>query len=157
MKPQPLPFPEDTIGFAQRLADSLGAARPWAAGYFCLGLRGDLGAGKTTLARALLYALGLAEGEIVRSPTYTLHELYPLQDLVVSHLDFYRLRAPGELLGLGLELYTGANNLWLVEWPEMGGEVFAIDMYLTLEYSGSGRRLSLCSLSALAQRVEALL
>ena len=79
-------------------------------------LHGDLGAGKSTLARAWLRALGV-EGPI-RSPTYTLVERYPIPGGEALHLDLYRIGGAGELEFLGLDEAGAA--LWLVEWPERG-------------------------------------
>jgi tRNA threonylcarbamoyladenosine biosynthesis protein TsaE len=78
-------------------------------------LKGDLGAGKTTMARAILAALGVEEK--VPSPTFTLVQTYETPSLTVSHFDLYRLKHPSELAELGLEeaLDHGAA---LVEWPE---------------------------------------
>jgi tRNA threonylcarbamoyladenosine biosynthesis protein TsaE len=100
-------------------------------------LRGDLGAGKSTFARALLRALGVRGA--IRSPTYTLVERYPLDDGGDAlHLDLYRIGDPGELEFLGLD--AGEGTLWLVEWPERGGSALPpadIDVLLALE--GDGR------------------
>jgi tRNA threonylcarbamoyladenosine biosynthesis protein TsaE len=82
-------------------------------------LHGDLGAGKTTLVRGWLRALG-AEGP-VRSPTYTLIEPYRLQGREILHMDLYRLRDPDELEGLGLDDNPPEQTLWLIEWPQQGG------------------------------------
>lgn len=79
-------------------------------------LQGELGTGKTTLARALLRELGVAG--TVRSPTYTLIENYQLSDWLVLHLDLYRLRDASELEHLGLRDELRAGVLVLVEWPE---------------------------------------
>ena len=104
-------------------------------------LHGDLGAGKSTLARALLRALGV-QGAI-RSPTYTLVERYPLADGGEAwHLDLYRIADAGELEFLGLD---GAEvRLWLVEWPERGaGALPAPDLTVELAMRGPGRRARL--------------
>ena len=100
----------------ERLGRILAATRPALA---TVHLHGDLGAGKSTLARALLRALGV-QGAI-RSPTYTLVERYPLADGEAWHLDLYRIGAAGELDFLGLD--EAAATLWLVEWPERGGDM----------------------------------
>ena len=129
-----LPSPESTDRFGAVLA----ASRPPRAIVY---LRGDLGAGKSTLARALVRALGV-EGAI-RSPTYTLVERYPLRDGDDAvHLDLYRIGDPGELEFLGLDAGEGA--LWLVEWPERGGNSLPpADLDIALAIEGDGRRLDL--------------
>ena len=99
-------------------------------------LHGDLGAGKSTLARAMLRALGV-QGAI-RSPTYTLVERYPIADGDALHLDLYRIGDAGELEFLGLDADDG--RLWLVEWPERGvGALPSADLHVRLEVAGAGR------------------
>ncbi len=100
-------------------------------------LHGDLGAGKSTLARALLRALGV-QGSI-RSPTYTLVEPYALAaGGLALHLDLYRIGSPGELEFLGLDPVEA--RLWLVEWPERGaGSLPPADLEIDLAIEGGGR------------------
>lgn len=122
----------------ERLGALLAATRPAQA---VVQLQGDLGAGKSTLARALLRALGVTG--TIRSPTYTLVERYPLADGSEAwHLDLYRVGAAGELDFLGLD--EGAASLWLVEWPERGaGALPPVDLTVRLAVAGEGRRLGL--------------
>ena len=100
-------------------------------------LQGELGAGKSTLARAWLRACGV-EGAI-RSPTYTLVEHYPLaRGGNALHLDLYRIAVAGELEFLALD--TDDAELWLVEWPERGvGALPPPDLTLALAMDGKGR------------------
>ena len=83
-------------------------------------LQGDLGTGKTTLARAILVGLGFA-GE-VPSPTFTIVQTYdpPLVRIPVVHADFYRLDHPAEALELGLDDYREGAVL-IAEWPDRAG------------------------------------
>lgn len=105
-------------------------------------LEGDLGAGKTTLARALLRELGV-EG-VIRSPTYTLVEPYETGGRRILHLDLYRLNDPLELENLGLADDPPATTLWLVEWPaRAAGLLPPADMTIRLALDGAGRRAEL--------------
>lgn len=101
-------------------------------------LHGDLGAGKSTLARALLRALGVTG--TIRSPTYTLVEQYALPaGGLALHLDLYRIGNPGELEFLGLD--PAEARLWLVEWPERGqGGLPMADLDIRLAVAGAGRQ-----------------
>jgi tRNA threonylcarbamoyladenosine biosynthesis protein TsaE len=103
-------------------------------------LRGDLGAGKTTFARALIAALGV-HGRI-KSPTYSLIESYRAGGLAIHHLDLYRIADPGELEWLGLEELQDEASLILIEWPERGGDALpAADLALNLVHAAVGRTL----------------
>lgn len=122
----------------EALGQALASTRPPRA---VVHLHGDLGAGKSTLARAMLRALGVTG--TIRSPTYTLVEDYPLEDGGRAvHLDLYRIGNAGELEFLGL-LDTEAS-LWLVEWPERGaGALPVADLGIELAVDGHGRRVRL--------------
>jgi tRNA threonylcarbamoyladenosine biosynthesis protein TsaE len=134
-----------TEAFGARLAETLQAvARPPA---LVVALQGDLGAGKSTLARALLRRLGV-DGPI-RSPTYTLVERYATVAGECLHLDLYRLADPAEVDYLGLDDLFGQSVLWLVEWPERAGDRLpVVDLALQLQAQGSGRTLQASAHSA---------
>jgi len=135
-----LPDPEAT----DALGAALAATRPAHAVAY---LHGELGAGKSTLARALLRALGVRGA--IRSPTYTLIEPYQLQDGGEAvHLDLYRIAAADELEFLGLDSLAAQASLWLVEWPEHGGKALPkADLTVHLEIAGEAREALLEGLS----------
>ena len=101
-------------------------------------LEGDLGAGKTALARALIRALGYAGA--VKSPTYSLVEVYVVSNLYLYHFDFYRFESPEEFLDAGLDEYFNDHSVCLVEWPERAqGCVPPPDLRIQLHHAGLGR------------------
>jgi tRNA threonylcarbamoyladenosine biosynthesis protein TsaE len=107
-----------------------------------LHLRGELGAGKTTVVRGLLRAMGYAGR--VKSPTYTLVEPYTLSSLHFYHFDFYRFKDRSEWLSSGFREYFNPQALCVVEWPEKAGDLLgAPDVDLLLQFSGVGRTASL--------------
>ncbi|HEY0846869.1 MAG TPA: tRNA (adenosine(37)-N6)-threonylcarbamoyltransferase complex ATPase subunit type 1 TsaE [Noviherbaspirillum sp.] len=113
-------------------------------------LHGDLGAGKTTLTRALLHAAG-HEGH-VKSPTYTLAEPYTVQlagrPVEVIHFDLYRLAGPEEFLDAGFREHFNADTVCIVEWPEKAAGVLPLpDIKVLLSISGDGRDIELQGLS----------
>lgn len=128
----------------ERATGTLGAVlwRAWAGDLCLVGLSGDLGAGKTSLARGVLRAAGHAGA--VGSPTYTLMEPYNTPAGRVLHMDLYRLADPEELEYLGLRDELGDRTLVLVEWPERGGGVLPpLDVAVRLAPGGDGRRAAL--------------
>ena len=121
-------------------------------------LKGDLGAGKTTLARGFLHALGVTGA--IRSPTYTLLETYDADALTVVHLDLYRLRDPSELEPLGLRDLALPGYLWLIEWPERGaGWLPPPDLEVRLLVGDTSHRIEARGVSELGsawlQRIDA--
>ena len=101
-------------------------------------LRGELGAGKTTLAAAMLKALGT--DEVVRSPSYSLIETYQLIAGVAIHIDLYRLLGLDELEQLGLRDYLNPSTLLLIEWPERAeAGLPSPDLEVQLEVCAQGR------------------
>lgn len=103
-------------------------------------LRGDLGAGKTTLARSLIRALAGDATLAVPSPTFTLVEIYDTPAGPVWHLDLYRLEAAEEAWELGIE-QGFAEAIALIEWPERLGELLPPGrLDLSLAIDGAGRR-----------------
>ncbi len=120
----------------EALAARLAASQPGRAVVY---LAGDLGAGKSSLARAWLRELGVRGA--IKSPTYTLVERYPLPGGGEAvHLDLYRLSAAGELDFLGLDELADQARLWLVEWPDRGaGALPAPDLRVGLAVQGAGR------------------
>ncbi len=102
-------------------------------------LSGELGAGKTTLTRGVLRGLGF--GGRVKSPTYTLVELYEISRLHLYHFDFYRFADPQEWLESGFRDLFNETNICLVEWPEKAGELLPPgDLTLTLKATPSNGR-----------------
>ncbi|GAB2180542.1 tRNA (adenosine(37)-N6)-threonylcarbamoyltransferase complex ATPase subunit type 1 TsaE [Denitratisoma sp. agr-D3] len=105
-------------------------------------LEGDLGAGKTTLVRGLLQALGY-RGR-VKSPTYSLVEPHAVSGLNLYHFDFYRLNQPEEYLEAGLDEYFAGQGICLVEWPDKAGPYLPpADLGVVLVVHGEGRRARL--------------
>ncbi len=103
-------------------------------------LQGTLGAGKTTLVRGWLRALGVSG--TIRSPTYTLVEPYDIGGRSLLHLDLYRLSSADELEQLGLYDNSPEHSLWLIEWPERGaGQLPPPDLSIHLQVIDQEREI----------------
>ncbi|NSX91998.1 tRNA (adenosine(37)-N6)-threonylcarbamoyltransferase complex ATPase subunit type 1 TsaE [Agrobacterium tumefaciens] len=128
----PLAGEKDTIRLGEDLALALKAGD-------CLALIGDLGAGKSTLARAFIRAMADEPGLEVPSPTFTIVQTYATR-IPVAHLDLYRLSDVSELDELGIDEML-EDGICLIEWPEIAGEVLPPDQTITLRltHSGEGR------------------
>ncbi len=106
-----------------------------------------MGAGKTTLVRGLLRALGYAGR--VKSPSYALVELYRVSSLNLYHFDFYRFANRSEWLDSGFREYFNPHSVCVVEWPERAaGLLGEPDLEVRLEFLGAGRRATLIAHSA---------
>lgn len=116
----------DTAAIAEKLAAVIVSQNLQA---FKLYLSGDLGAGKTTFSKYFLKALGVEE--TIKSPTYTIIESYASGDLNIDHIDLYRIEEQ-DLYDLGF--LEEDHKIWLIEWPEKGGESLPEpDLLLVLE------------------------
>ena len=129
-------------------------------------LHGDLGAGKTTLSRALLQAMG--HPGRVKSPTYTLVEVYDLSRLNLYHFDFYRFRDAQEWREAGFSDYFGGDAVCLVEWPEKAGDELPppdLDIFMAMvgdddgsaHHSNEERRVEILARTAEGKRCVASL
>lgn len=142
-----LTLPDDaaTVALGTALATQLPADSD---GWLIL-LQGDLGAGKSTLARALIRGLG-HDGP-VPSPTYTLIEPYELDGRRLYHVDLYRVASADELTFLGWDELD--DGLRLVEWPERAPQLAdSGDVRVRLAYAGAGREAAFEPLSARGER-----
>lgn len=141
--------PGATESFGGALAAAVRAERPSGLVVY---LEGELGAGKTTLARGFLRAMG--HPGRVPSPTYTLIEPYELAEYMVYHVDLYRIRSARELDDLGLADQLGSGSIALIEWPDHGtGHLPPADLSVRLAVMINGRRASVETGTVAGQRV----
>jgi tRNA threonylcarbamoyladenosine biosynthesis protein TsaE len=129
--------PEETIALGRRLADQLKPPK-------LVLLRGDLGAGKTTLVKGIAEGFGAASQEQVTSPTFTLIHEYRSPDVNLYHIDLYRVDTQRELETLGLDDLSEQNSILLIEWGEKFERfVKERDVEIVFERTGdSSRRIT---------------
>ena len=126
--------------------DALGKLLPDASAGGRIYLKGDLGAGKTALVRALLRQCNIS-GRI-KSPSYALLESYEVSNLYFYHLDFYRFSENADWLDAGFRDLFKNNALILIEWPERAGSLLSDpDLLIELSYAGLGRIATLSAYS----------
>lgn len=120
-------------------------------------LRGELGAGKTTFARGLIRALG--HSGRVKSPTFSLQEIYIIENTRLFHFDLYRIQDPGELEFIGIRDAAGeADAICLIEWPERGeGAIPKADIEFAFRHAGDGRQVDFHGRSARGRSVTRML
>ena len=137
-----------TTAVTEALAAKIARGLPDELAGWKLLLQGELGAGKSTFARAMLHAMGF-EG-LVPSPTYTLVEPYKIADNIIYHIDLYRIVSMDELQFLG---WTDMQDgLMMIEWPErVPGLANEADAIIELRYEGDGRDALVTATSERAQ------
>jgi tRNA threonylcarbamoyladenosine biosynthesis protein TsaE len=135
----------------ERLGAALGGTCPWnSLQPRAIYLKGELGAGKTTLARGLLRSLGVRGA--VRSPSYALLEPYAVAAGTVVHVDLYRIQDAAEAEALGLRDEYRGNALVLIEWPERAGAALPLpDLQVTLSLSAAERTAEIEALTPQGQ------
>jgi tRNA threonylcarbamoyladenosine biosynthesis protein TsaE len=112
----------------------------------CVFLEGNLGAGKTTLSRGILRGFGHTGS--VKSPTYTLVEVYEFPERRLYHFDLYRLGDPEELEYMGIRDYFADGSICLIEWPARGAGVLPKpDLLIEVSVKGEGREITLTGLA----------
>jgi tRNA threonylcarbamoyladenosine biosynthesis protein TsaE len=129
---------EDTKKLGQELAKEILKRKGEAA--FVVFLDGDLGTGKTTLVKEIIFALGVKEK--VKSPTFTIIEPYELNNENIYHVDLYRIIDPSELEIIGLREYLNESNaIIFIEWPEKSyGYLKKFDLKISLKHSSENER-----------------
>ena len=147
----PLPDENATVSLAQQLAELVCGRAPGVPAGGRIHLRGELGAGKTSLARALLRAGGVT-GRI-KSPSYALLESYNVSNLYFYHFDFYRFSDAHEWRDAGFDELLDAQAIVLIEWPEQAGTTLPPpDLDIRLDYAGTGRLACLTACSEKGQQ-----
>lgn len=117
---------------AQRIIEFAGEEKIWV-------LNGSMGAGKTTLSKAICAELGVMD--TVQSPTFSIvNEYLTWNDEVIYHFDFYRLEHPEEALAIGVEEYFDSENLCLIEWPQKIGNLLP-EKHLAIDIKDMGDKL----------------
>ncbi len=113
---------------------------------------GELGAGKTTMIRAILRGLGVEER--IKSPSFAIVEPYEVGDLPIYHLDLYRIQDPDALEYIGIREYFTANALCFIEWPEQGGDLLPVaDLSFLLTITEFGRDCHITANTPLGETV----
>ena len=129
---------EDTKNLGQEIAKEILKRKDKSA--FIIFLDGDLGTGKTTLVKEIIFALGIKEK--VKSPTFTIIEPYELNDKNIYHIDLYRINDPSELEIIGLREYLNESEaIIFIEWPEKSfGFLKKFDLKISLKHSSEKER-----------------
>jgi tRNA threonylcarbamoyladenosine biosynthesis protein TsaE len=117
---------------------------------------GDLGAGKTTIIRAMLKHLGVASA--IKSPTFSLVESYLCQNIPIHHFDLYRIHHEDELEYLGFRDYFTQDSICCIEWAENAGRALPkTDICFKLSMKGAGREMQIATFSDAGKKILARL
>jgi tRNA threonylcarbamoyladenosine biosynthesis protein TsaE len=109
---------------------------------FAIALKGDLGAGKTTLVKGLAKGLGVDDDYYITSPTFNIINEYPAKEVRLCHLDLYRLGSADELEYIGFDDLGGTDAIIVVEWPGFLEEVqFEFDLEIKFEFDADYNRI----------------
>lgn len=136
-----LPDEQASAMFANQLAKHLSAP-------LVMTFTGEIGAGKTTLIRAMLRSLGIASA--IKSPTFSLVESYHTNHLSIHHFDLYRIQDEGELDYIGFRDYFETNAVCCIEWPERAKSTLKeVDIDFSLAVDGVGRTMTVQAYSSI--------
>lgn len=142
-----LPDEQASKRFGERLASCLTPP-------LLITFSGDLGAGKTTIVRAMLTSLGV--NTAIKSPTFSLVESYSCQNKQIHHFDLYRIHHEEELEYLGFRDYFSSDSICCIEWAEHAGRILPkVDIQFKLTLKGAGREMRVKALSEAGQRILA--
>ncbi|HBB18429.1 MAG: tRNA (adenosine(37)-N6)-threonylcarbamoyltransferase complex ATPase subunit type 1 TsaE [Syntrophus sp. RIFOXYC2_FULL_54_9] len=120
--------PMETLQIGRRLGAGLKGGE-------CVALAGELGAGKTCLTQGIANGLGVPDGYVVASPTFTLINEYPGKETALFHLDIYRLTGPGDLEEIGYREYLTRGGVVVVEWADKISDSIPEEaMWVTFSY-----------------------
>ncbi len=135
-----LPTERASEGIAARLAACLVSP-------LVITFTGEIGAGKTTLIRAMLRCLGVTSA--IKSPTFSLVETYQINHLQIHHFDLYRVHDESELDYIGFRDYFSDNAVCCIEWPERAASCLGnADVGFSLSLKGVGREMQVCAYSS---------
>lgn len=144
-----LPDEKSSVHFAQQLALCLAAP-------LIITFHGEIGAGKTTIIRAMLRSMGVESA--IKSPTFSLVESYQCRGMDVHHFDLYRIHTEDELDYLGFRDYFTPQSICCIEWAEHAGKSLpAVDIRFKLGIKGAGRELHGTASSVAGKRILACL
>jgi len=126
---------EQTLDLGKQIGQAI-------SGQFSIALKGELGAGKTTLVQGLAKGMGVDDGYYITSPTFNIINEYPARDLRLCHLDLYRLGSADELEYIGFDDMMGTDAVIVVEWPGFLEEMqFEFDLEIKFEFDGDYNRV----------------